>query len=230
MPLPLIERLCNKTPRILLFDLDGTLVDSVPDIAWGVDAMLASMSRPKAGLEKVRQWVGNGAPMLVKRALANNHVPADIDDALYQQAFDLFLTHYEQANGRHSILYPGVAETLALLRETMPFMAIVTNKPIQFTQPLLEYLGLPQFDMVVGGDSLPECKPHPAPILHCLDKCQCSAEEALMVGDSVSDIKAAQAAGIPVVCVDYGYNQGINLQDYQPDSIISRFDSLVSPG
>jgi phosphoglycolate phosphatase len=229
MPLPLIERLCKKPPRMVLFDLDGTLVDSVPDIAWAIDAMLDALSKPAAGLEKVRRWVGNGASMLVKRALADNDHPDDIEENLYQQAFDLFLTHYEQANGRHTLVYPGVTETLAILRDQLPYLAIVTNKPMQFTQPLLKALALPTFDVVVGGDSLPECKPHPAPLLHCLEQCQCSVEEALMVGDSVSDIKAAKAANVPVICVDYGYNQGIDLRDFEPDVIVSQFDALIRP-
>lgn len=211
-----------------MFDLDGTLVDSVPDLAFAVDAMLQDLGQPLAGVERVSQWVGNGAAILVKRALSQQMVPIPLDDSLYQEAYDLFLKHYQQVNGRKSVLYPEVHETLSQLRSEYPFLVLITNKPTQFTQPLLDYHCLPKFNLVICGDTLANRKPHPEPILHCLDKLACSAEESVMIGDSVSDIKAAQAANVPVICVNYGYHQGEDLAAYKPNHLIERFGQLLS--
>lgn len=211
-----------------MFDLDGTLVDSVPDLAFAVDAMLQTLGKPVARQDKVRLWVGNGAAMLVKRALSQNMIPEDINEAYFQKASGLFFHYYQQVNGQKSQLYPQVLETLEQLRKTIPFMALITNKPEQFTQPLLDHHLLPKFDLVVCGDTLSTRKPDPAQLLYCLKKLGCSAQEAFMVGDSVSDIKAAKAAKVPVICVNYGYSQGEDLLAYKPDFLIESFDALVS--
>ena len=211
----------------MMFDLDGTLVDSVPDLTFAVDEMLKDLGRPIAGLEKVKNWVGNGAAMLVKRALSQQMVPMAIDEALYQTASDLFFQHYQQVNGRKSVLYPKVSETLVQLRETIPYLALITNKPEQFTQPLLDHHGLPRFDVVICGDTLAKRKPDPEPVIHCLNFLGCKATESVMVGDSLSDIKAAQGAGVPVICVEYGYNQGEDLSAYKPNKLIQNFGQLV---
>ncbi|MFT5716177.1 MAG: phosphoglycolate phosphatase [Oleiphilaceae bacterium] len=210
-----------------MFDLDGTLVDSVPDLSFAVDAMLGELGRPIAGLENVSRWVGNGAAMLVKRALSQQMIPVEIEASLYQEAYRLFLDYYQQVNGSKSTLYPAVAETLVEIRNAFPYLALVTNKPAQFTQPLLDYHRLPQFDLIVCGDTLAKRKPHPEPVLHCLNTFGCSVEESVMVGDSVSDIKAAQAANVPVICVSYGYHQGENLSAYRPDRLIQSFEQLL---
>jgi phosphoglycolate phosphatase len=210
-----------------MFDLDGTLVDSVPDLAFAVDAMLSDLGRPVAGIACVSRWVGNGAAMLVRRALSQQMIPKPIDEALYQAASDLFFMHYQQVNGCKSVLYPHVAETLAQLRELMPYLALITNKPEQFTQPLLDHHRLPKFDLVVCGDTLEKRKPDPEPVLQCLKTLGCEASESVMVGDSVSDIKAAQAANVPVICVEYGYNQGEDLSTYQPNRLIQNFGQLL---
>lgn len=210
-----------------MFDLDGTLVDSVPDLAFAVDAMLSELGEPLVGIDKVRHWVGNGALMLVKRALSQDMTPKPIDDDFLAKAMSLFFDFYQQVNGSRSKLYPEVLETLLALRKTIPFMALVTNKPEQFTQPLLDHHQLPEFDLVVCGDTLPIRKPDPAQLLYCLEKLGCRAEESLMVGDSVSDIKAAKAANMPIVCVNYGYHQGEDLSAYGPDLLIESFGELL---
>jgi phosphoglycolate phosphatase len=224
----ILEKINPQKTRLIMFDLDGTLVDSVPDLAFAVDLMLQTLGKPVAVQDKVRHWVGNGAAMLVKRALSNNMTPEDLDESLYQEGYGLFLKYYQQVNGTKSQLYPNVLETLIQLRNTFPYLALITNKPEQFTQPLLYHHLLPKFDLVVCGDTLPTKKPDPAQLLYCLEKLGCSAEEALMVGDSVSDIKAAKAAQVPVICVNYGYHQGEDLLAYQPDQIIEGFDELVN--
>lgn len=218
----------NALPtKLVMFDLDGTLIDSVPDLALAVDAMLQDLGRKKAGQSAVRQWVGNGAVMLVKRALSDKMIPDHIDEALFQKAHQLFLDHYQKISGRHSKLYPHVCDTLKELRKTHTYLAVITNKPKQFTPALLKSHDLPNFDLVMCGDSLAEKKPHPAPLLHCMEKLGCSAEETIMIGDSVSDIKAAQAAGVPVICLSYGYNQGEDLSSYQPNALIDNFNELL---
>jgi phosphoglycolate phosphatase len=224
----ILEEINAQKTRLIMFDLDGTLVDSVPDLAFAVDAMLLDMGRPFAGLLKVEKWVGNGAAMLVKRALSDNVKPVELDKTVYDEAYALFLKYYQQVNGKKSQLYPKVLETLSQLRQAFPYLAIITNKPEQFTQPLLDRHGLPKFDLLVCGDTLPERKPDPAQLLYCLEKLGCSADEAIMVGDSVNDIKASKAARVPIICVNYGYHQGEDLLDYWPDKLIESFDELVS--
>lgn len=214
-------------PRLIMFDLDGTLVDSVPDLAFAVDAMLSDLGEAEAGMEQVRLWVGNGAQMLVKRALSRSMMPKVIDAVLLERAMSYFYHHYHQVNGLKSQLYPQVLSTLAQLRKTIPYLALITNKPEQFTRPLIEHHQLPEFDLIVCGDTLTTKKPDPAQLFYCLEKLGCDPQQALMVGDSVSDIKAAQAAGIPVVCVQYGYHQGENLAAYQPEYLIEVFDDLL---
>ena len=223
----ILQQVSIKKPRLIMFDLDGTLVDSVPDLSFAVDAMLSDLGKPIAGLESVSNWVGNGAAMLVKRALSRQMIPVEIEETLYQEAYSLFLAHYQLVNGRKSILYPKVAETLGQIRNTFPYLALITNKPEQFTQPLLDYHRLPEFDLIVCGDTLEKRKPHPEPVLHCLNTFDCKATESVMVGDSVSDIKAAQAADVPIICVNYGYNQGEDLSAYHPDRLIQNFEQLI---
>ena len=223
----ILEEINAQKTRLIMFDLDGTLVDSVPDLAFAIDAMLLDMGRPFAGLNKVRMWVGNGAAMLVKRALSDNLKPIELDENLYQEGYALFLKYYQQVNGKKSQLYPQVLETLTQLRQIFPYLAIVTNKPEQFTQPLLDHLGLSEFDLLVCGDTLETRKPDPAQLFYCLEELGCRADEAIMVGDSVNDIKAAKAARVPIICVNYGYHQGENLLDYWPDKLIEGFDDLI---
>ncbi len=144
-------------PHLVLFDLDGTLVDSVPDLAQAVDQMLLQLGRSPAGVDKVRIWVGNGAAMLVRRALADDFAPVAIDDGVFSAAYELFLQAYEKSVSARSELYPGVRECLEGLQKQGVTLGLITNKPIAFTNTLLEGLGLqPYFRVVYGGDSLSE--------------------------------------------------------------------------
>jgi len=224
----LIDRLCLKTPRLLLFDLDGTLVDSIPDLSAAINLMLTDLGRSTVKLEKVQHWVGNGAEKLVERALAANEEKTNKSyKDQFDEAYSRFIMHYHHVNGTYTQFYPEVAETLQHLRKTFPYLAIITNKPEQFTTPLLDALPLPTFDAIICGDTLPQKKPSPEPLIHCMRKLGCSREETIMVGDSISDIQAAQAAGVPVICVDYGYNQGIDLRQAHPDALITNFKALL---
>ena len=212
------------SPQLVLFDLDGTLVDSVPDLAYSVDAMQQQLGLPQRGEAAVRQWVGNGVQRLVERALSND-LDGMPDQALLARALPIFMQVYAENNAKRSRLYDGVVEGLQFVRNAKLHCACVTNKAEQFTFPLLEQLGvLPYFEMVISGDSLPEKKPHPLPLLHIAEHFGVKPKQSLMVGDSKSDVKAARAAGFNVICTSYGYNHGEDISHYQPDAII---DSLA---
>ncbi|BCD59459.1 MULTISPECIES: phosphoglycolate phosphatase [unclassified Nitratiruptor] len=210
----------------ILFDLDGTLIDSVPDLADAVNAMLMEIGKEPFEEKKIRNWVGNGATMLVKRALSGSSEPKGVDEELFQKALQIFFEKYENNLCNKTSLYPGVKETLSQLHTKYP-LAIITNKPHRFVRPILESLGIDTyFSLILGGDSLPEKKPHPKPLLHACERLSCHPKNSLMVGDSKNDIIAAKEAGIPVVAVDWGYNYDEPLTIYQPDYIIKDFTEL----
>jgi phosphoglycolate phosphatase len=206
----------------VIFDLDGTLVDTAPDIAAAVDRALLDLSLPAAGLDRVRGWVGNGAAILLQRALRD----AGVDSAEAQErALALFLRHYAEEFTARSQLYPGTAQALAGLAARGQRLAVCTNKPTSFVAPLLRHFGIARhFAFCVGGDDLPEKKPHPAPLLHLARQLGLPAGDCLMVGDSSNDVAAARAAGMAVVAVSYGYNHGAPIRDTHPDAVI---DSLL---
>ena len=212
--------------RAVLFDLDGTLVDSAPDIARAVDRTLRVLGRPPAGEDKVRNWVGNGAPRLIKRALTGE-MYGEPEAELYERAFDLFFRHYGEDLTSHSVLYPGAAELLAVLRQRGLKLACVTNKPERFARPVLKALGIAEpFEVIVGGDTVDTKKPDPAPMLFTLDRLGVAPEHALMVGDSVIDVEAARNTGTGVVCVPYGYNHGVDVRGFGPDAVIDNLRDL----
>lgn len=214
-------------PRLLLCDLDGTLVDSVPDLTAAINRMRAALGRGTVGDDEVRHWVGNGAARLVKRALIKR-LDGEPPAAEFARAMPLFLDAYAEENCRHAILYATVAESLARFAEAGMPMACITNKPAAFTLPMLDRLGLTErFGVVVSGDTVANMKPHPAPLLHALDFFRVEPHEALMVGDSVNDVEAARAAGVPVVCVTYGYNHGRDIREAGPDATIDTLAELV---
>jgi len=211
-------------PKMILIDVDGTLVDSVPDLAFCVDTMMEQLNRPPYGEAVVRNWVGNGVERLVRRALIGQ-LDGEPDEADFERAFPIFVELYrENASGR-SHLYPGIREGLDYLREAGYSLGSVTNKAAQFTEPLLRDLGVRDyFDIVISGDTLPRKKPNPLPLLHAAEHFGVSPKDSLMVGDSVSDVKAARAAGFTIVCMSYGYNHGIDIRTAEPDAVI---DSLT---
>jgi phosphoglycolate phosphatase len=211
-------------PKMILCDLDGTLVDSVPDLTFCVDAMMERLGRAPRGEAAVRTWVGNGVEKLVCRALTGQ-LEGEPDAADYALAYPLFLELYAENTYTRSILYPGVREGLDFLASAGYPLGCVTNKAAQFTEPLLSHLGIRErFTLVVSGDSLPRKKPDPMPLLHAADLFGVVPAEALMIGDSVSDVKAARAAGFGIVCMSYGYNHGEDIRDSNPDAVI---DSMV---
>jgi phosphoglycolate phosphatase len=219
-------------PKMILIDLDGTLVDSVPDLAYCVDETMVRLGRPPHGEAAVRNWVGNGVERLVRRALLGQ-LEGEPEEADYARAYPIFLELYAENTSKRSGLYPGVREGLDYLLANGYPLGCVTNKAAQFTLPLLRDLGvLDAFGLVVSGDTLPEKKPHPAPLLHAATHFGVAPADALMVGDSVSDVKAARAAGFGIVCLSYGYNHGRDIREANPDAVIdsmAELKGLIAP-
>ncbi len=222
------ERLGGRIPlpRLVLLDLDGTLVDTVPDLAACADAMLAELGRPPQGEARVRQWVGNGVERLVKRTLTDS-LDGEPDAALFERALDRFMALYALNISERSRPYPGAENLLAFFKSRDVARACVTNKPARYTERLLSDLGLlAGFDLVLSGDSLPRKKPDPLPLLHAARHFGIDPVECLMIGDSKNDVAAARAAGIRIVCVSYGYNHGEDIHAARPDAVINSLDEL----
>jgi len=216
-----------KKPRMILIDVDGTLVDSVPDLAFCVDEMMARLGRPPHGESRVRNWVGNGVERLVRRALVgqlDGEPPAEDFD----RAYPIFLDLYAANTSKRSVLYPGVQQGLDYLASSDYALGCVTNKASQFTIPLLRDLGIhDRFGIIVCGDTLPAKKPDPLPLLHAAEHFGVAPADALMLGDSKSDVAAARAAGFQIVCMSYGYNHGEDIRDYAPDAVIDSMAELA---
>ncbi|HHH47797.1 MAG TPA: phosphoglycolate phosphatase [Gammaproteobacteria bacterium] len=215
-----------QKPKMILIDVDGTLVDSVPDLAYCVDEMMKRLGMPERGEAAVRNWVGNGVERLVRRALVNR-LDGEPDEALFEKAYPVFLDLYAENTSRRSVLYPGVREGLDYLESQGYRLGCVTNKAARFTLPLLKDLGVhDDFESIVCGDTLPKKKPDPLPLLHSAEKLGVKPEESLMLGDSVSDVKAARAAGFQIVCMSYGYNHGVDIRESNPDAVIDSMAEL----
>jgi phosphoglycolate phosphatase len=209
---------------MILIDLDGTLVDSVPDLAYCVDAMMELLGRPLHGEARVRNWVGNGVERLVRRSLIGQ-LEGEPDEADFQRAYPIFLELYRDNTSKRSQLFPGIRAGLDWLQAAGYPLGCVTNKAAQFTEPLLRDLGVRDyFEIVISGDTLPRSKPDPLPLLHAAAHFGAEPAEALMIGDSISDVKAARAAGFTIFCMSYGYNHGQDIRDYHPDAVL---DSLT---
>jgi len=202
--------------KSVTIDLDGTLLDTVPDLAAAANAMLREMGRPEYPLATIAGFIGRGIPKLVERCLP------DLDATAVEQAQAVFRRHYAIENGRRSRLFPGVLEGLQALRAAGLPLAVITNKAAAFTGPLLVASGLSGwFEFAVSGDSLPHKKPHPAQLLHACERMGTLPAENLHIGDSHHDAVAARAAGCPVFIVPYGYNEGADVQGIDCDAIVA---------
>lgn len=210
----------------MLIDLDGTLIDSVPDLAYCVDEMMKQLDMPVRGEDAVRNWVGNGVQRLTERALINA-VDGMPDQDLMDKAYPIFLELYKDNNSQRSRVYDGVVEGIQWLKDNGYRVACVTNKAEAFTVPLLKAKGLHDlFEVIVSGDTCAEKKPHPMPLLHAAAQLGVEPDNALMIGDSRSDVKAARAAGFHIFCMTYGYNHGEDIRDYDPDVVMDSFTEL----
>jgi len=215
-----------KKPEMILIDVDGTLVDSVPDLAYCVDEMMKALDMPVHGEARVRDWVGNGVERLTRRALIGQ-LDGDPDEALFDRAYPIFLDLYAENTSKRSMLYPGVREGLDYLKASGYRLGCVTNKASQFTLPLLKDLGVhDEFEIIICGDTLAKKKPDPLPLLHAAEHFGVEPTHAMMLGDSVSDVKAARAAGFQIICMSYGYNHGVDIRDSNPDAVIDSMAEL----
>lgn len=209
-----------KIPQLVLIDVDGTLVDSVPDLAFCVDQMMLQLGLPERGETAVRLWVGNGVEKLVKRALVNS-LDGEPDSDLFEKALPLYWQLYENNICVRSRLYDGVIEGLDYLKAQGYRLGCVTNKARSFTIPLLQQIGIWQyFELAICGDDTPRKKPDPLPLLTAAEQMKVKPEQALMLGDSKSDVQAARAAGFQIICMSYGYNHGEDIRSYAPDAVI----------
>lgn len=210
----------------IFFDLDGTLVDSVPDLTAAVNVMLRQLGLPAREEAQVRTWVGNGMDNLLHRALTND-MAGQAEPELFARAKPLYKTAYADHISVYSELYPGVREGLAELRDAGFPMACVTNKLVEFALPLLKQLGIDHFfATVVGGECIPRPKPAPDALLLCAERLKVPVDRGLMVGDSLNDVGAARNAGCSVVCVPYGYNHGRDIREARPDVVIDSIAEL----
>lgn len=213
-------------PKLIMIDVDGTLVDSVPDLAFCVDQMMIELGLKLCGEERVRNWVGNGIPKLIERALIDKLDKESISK-VYEVAYPIFLKLYSDNSAIRSRLYDGVKEGLDYLKSKGYLLGCVTNKAEQFTNPLLKKMGIyNDFRLIISGDTLDKKKPDPLPLLHGANFFNMQPNECLMLGDSVSDVRAARAAGFDIICMSYGYNHGNNIEDENPDLVIDSMDQL----
>jgi phosphoglycolate phosphatase len=207
--------------RALVFDLDGTLVDSMPDLRAALNMMLAKIHRRELTPDEVRSMIGDGVRALVERALAATGTVTDFE-ATHQR----FLQLYEAAPAKLSRLYPGVATTLESLRASGARLAICTNKPQRATFAVLEAFGIAiRFDAVLGGDAVPFRKPDPRHLLAAIERLGATTSEAVMIGDNENDYAAARAAGIPIILMRYGYLR-VPPETLAPDAWLDHFAEI----
>ena len=213
---------------LVLFDLDGTLIDTLPDLHAAACAMLNDLGRPPLPLESIRAYVGRGIPNLIKRVLANSLHVAEDPNPPPPEAVASYRRHYARENGRNAKVYPGVLEGLASLRAQGVPLGVVTNKADTFIQPLLEQTGLSgYFEVLVGGDRLPKVKPDPMPLVWACGRLGVSPTETLFIGDSINDALAARAAGCPVFLLPYGYNEDRDVQELDCDAIVESIRDIA---
>ncbi len=230
--------------RGVAFDLDGTLVDSAPGLTDAVDMALYALELPPAGESRVVTWIGNGADVLMERALkwsiqedaalkaagnrpvaAHEPPPESVRLAMMRRLFDRY---YAERVEEGSFLFPDVEQTLADLHQQGYPLGLVTNKPTPFVRPLLEALNIAHyFDVIIGGDDVQQKKPHPEALHHVLARFELAPEQLLFVGDSRNDILAAKAAGCPNVGLTYGYNYGEPISFSEPNYVFDRFNELL---
>ena len=220
-----------QTFDLVMFDLDGTLIESTGELCDAVNDTLRQLGLPEVTQTQVNLWVGHGTRELLIAALADSQKISMAAVRLSERlgpALAVFDQHYQRRCGTRSQLYPQVRETLVALRARGVKLALVTNKEARFTHAvLLAHQLLPLFDVVVSGDTLPSKKPDPAGLVHCMTQFQVARERALFVGDSSIDVATARHAGVAVWALPYGYNMGQPIQASAPDRVIADCSELL---
>ncbi|HQV88095.1 MAG TPA: phosphoglycolate phosphatase [Nitrosomonas sp.] len=206
--------------KVIMIDLDGTLLDTADDLALAANLMLKDLGLPEQSTSTIRSYIGKGIQKLVKRTLTGQ-LDGEPDAALFAQALPLYEKHYANNLSVNTRPYPGVLEGIKIMQQAGFKLACITNKAEAFTLPLLRSTGLyEQFEIVLSGDSLPKKKPDPMPLTHICKHFDVQPHEALLIGDSLNDAIAARAAGCHVFCVPYGYNEGRNVYELDCDAIV----------
>ncbi|WP_151716631.1 phosphoglycolate phosphatase [Acinetobacter sp. TUM15071] len=215
-----------QSRNLVLFDLDGTLVDSAADLYRAMNLSLEKLGFATVTEAQVRVWVGKGAAKLCEAVL--EHLFGQVDAQQQEQLLSTFVDVYAQELCVNTRVYEGVLPFLEYCQTHNITMACVTNKPEHLAKGILDILHLsPYFKIVIGGDSLSERKPHPLPLLHCVELEGTSTAETLMIGDSSNDVEAARRAGIDCIVVSYGYNHGESIYDCQPQQVVDHLAELV---
>jgi len=206
--------------KAVVIDLDGTLLDTAPDLAEAANRMLAELQLPLIEETTLKTYIGNGIAKLIKRVLTRD-MDAEPDAALFAKARPIYEKHYAAVVSLYSRPYPGVIDGLNALQQAGYRLACITNKAEKFTVPLLKDTGLHDyFELILAGDTLPKKKPDPMPLLHACEKFGVRPDEMLLIGDSLNDTQAARAAGCHVFCVPYGYNRGQDVSALDLDAVV----------
>ena len=216
--------------QLLIFDFDGTLIDSVPDLGDATNAMLTTLGKETYPISTIRNWVGNGSKVLVERALVGKIevLEGELTVEETDHAEQVFFDAYKNLSGSKTVAYPDVDSGLKKLKSAGFTLALVTNKPIRFVPKILQSFGWQDlFSEVLGGDSLPLKKPNPAPLLHVCEALNVTPEQAVMIGDSRNDILAGQNANMDTLGLSYGYNYGQDIRELNPTEAFDDFAALV---
>ncbi|OWT75750.1 MULTISPECIES: phosphoglycolate phosphatase [unclassified Achromobacter] len=214
------------TFRAALLDLDGTLLDSIPDLAMAANAMRVELGMEVLREDVIATFVGKGVDNLVRRtlaaSLAASQSDSECDESLFQRARESFYRHYHLVNGDKARIFDGVLDGLKAMRELGLKLAVVTNKPTEFTLPLLQRTGLAGFfQAVVCGDTCARKKPDPQPVQHACALLDVAPEYAVTIGDSLNDTQAGRGAGTRTLVVPYGYNEGVDVRTLEVDGIVA---------
>lgn len=212
----------------VLIDLDGTLMDTIPDLANAANTMRHELGLSSLPQAQIATFIGKGAKNLVMRMLTVDADPASISPERFEQARESYFRNLHLINGDQSVMFDGVIPGLELMKSMGLSMAVVTNKATEFTLPLLERTGLaPYFQAVVCGDTLAHAKPHPAPMLHACSLLKSTPARSVAIGDSINDAQSARAAGCSVLAVPYGYNEGQSVQTLDVDAIVDSIEAAA---
>jgi phosphoglycolate phosphatase len=217
----------SMRPELILFDLDGTLADTVSEVTMAVNQTLGDEGLAPVSNLQVSHWMGKGTAWFMSQAL-NERLGSAVDEEIFQKLYPRFLDHYAALTGQAATLYPGALDTLKALNQEGFRLGVVTNKDRRLTVKLLTALNLdPYFEIIVAGGDAPRGKPSPDPLFLALEKTNTTAQQTLFVGDSQNDVQAARAAGIAVWAFEHGYNHGEPIQTANPDEVLADYNHLA---